>query len=67
MRRKQDADKLINEAQQRAFLESSPEYKEFTDLAEEVAQLPREQQAKVALFAQGVIAATAAGVTYAEQ
>jgi len=67
MRRAQDAEKLINEAQQKRFLENSPEHKEFLDIAKEVAQLPKDQQTKVALFAQGVIAATAAGVGNAEQ
>lgn len=67
MRRKQDADQIIEETKQRDFLERSPEHKEFLDIAKEVAQLPKDQQTKVALFAQGVIAATAAGVGNAEQ
>lgn len=62
MRKKQNVDQIIEETQQRTFLENNPQYKEFSDLAKEVAQLPKEQQAKVAIFAQGVIAATAAGV-----
>lgn len=60
MRKKQNVDQIIEETQQRTFLENNQQYKEFNDLAKEVAQLPREQQAKVVIFAQGVIAATAA-------
>jgi hypothetical protein len=62
MRKKQNVDQIIEEAKERNFLENNPQYTEFKDLAAEVAQLPKEQQTKVALFAQGVIAATAAGV-----
>ncbi len=67
MRVKQDAEKLINEAVEARAIENNPELAEFRDIAREVATLPREQQTKVALFAQGVIAATAAGVINADK
>jgi len=67
MRKKQNVDQIIKETKQRDFLERNPELKDFHELAKEVAQLPKDQQTKVALFAQGVIAATAAGVGNAEQ
>ena len=44
--------------------ESKPELKPFEELVKDVAALPRAQQQTVALFTQGVIAATAAGVKH---